>query len=351
MPFQRRNLSVQSTGMVYTERVKSPDLNLPPQSKVLYKLVELMFGFQPLWEVAKQKAREKIAGRGGAIGVDQAAEVAALEQAVPSWEVELEAIQNGDLRYPSYYTQPFHAYDSGNLCWEAAFQAPSAAKLVHAAVMDPENKAMEARGDERLRRSYSTMLQRFMSQLGCPQPRDIVDLGCATGLSTLELQHTFPEADILGLDLSPYFLAVAKVLQRQRQGEGAREHIEFRHAVAEATGCESCSADLVSACLVLHEVPTHGIWAIMTEAFRLLRPGGTLAIMEMNPTSERFKRVFSNPFAYVPFKATEPWLVEYITTNLLGILSEIGFQSILQEPSTPGHFTMVARKPELQVAP
>jgi len=70
------------------------------------------------------QAREKIAGRGGAIGVDQAAEVAALERAVPSWQAELEAVQNRDVSYPSYYTQPFHAYDRGNLCWEAAFQVP-----------------------------------------------------------------------------------------------------------------------------------------------------------------------------------------------------------------------------------
>ena len=69
------------------------------------------------------------------------------------------------------------------------------------------------------------------------------------------------------------------------------------------------------------------------------------ALQEMNPTSDRFKRLFSNPFAFVPFKATEPWLVEYITMDLLGILSGIGFQNILQEPSTPGHFSLVACKP------
>ena len=69
-------------------------------------------------------------------------------------------------------------------------------------------------------------------------------------------------------------------------------------------------------------------------------------LQEMNPTSDRFKRMFGNPFAFVPFKATEPWLEEYITMDLLGILSEIGFRNILQEPSTPGHFSLVARKPE-----
>ena len=68
---------------------------------------------------------------------------------------------------------------------------------------------------------------------------------------------------------------------------GASEHIEFQHAAAENTGRESGSADLVSACLVLHEVPQHGTRAILTEAFRLLQPGGTLAIMVL-PTPHPF---------------------------------------------------------------
>ncbi len=68
------------------------------------------------------QARDKIAGRGAVIGIDQAEEVAKLERAVPSWQAELEAVRNPDLEYPSYYTQPFHAHDEGNLCWQAAFQ-------------------------------------------------------------------------------------------------------------------------------------------------------------------------------------------------------------------------------------
>ena len=47
--------------------------------------------------------------------------------------------------------------------------------------------------------------------------RHAVDLGCSTGLSTLELHHAFPEAQITALDLSPYFITVAKYDQRHRQ--------------------------------------------------------------------------------------------------------------------------------------
>lgn len=47
--------------------------------------------------------------------------------------------------------------------------------------------------------------------------RTVCDLGCSTGLSTLELHAAFPEAHITALDLSPYFIAVAKHEQQQRQ--------------------------------------------------------------------------------------------------------------------------------------
>lgn len=36
--------------------------------------------------------------------------------------------------------------------------------------------------------------------------------------------------------------------------------------------------------------------------------GGVLSIMEMNPQSPVFQRIFGNPFAYTAFKSTEPWL-------------------------------------------
>ena len=49
-------------------------------------------------------------------------EVEALRSLVPSWDEQLEEVQDKCLTYPDYYTKPFHAYDDGNLCWEAAFQ-------------------------------------------------------------------------------------------------------------------------------------------------------------------------------------------------------------------------------------
>ena len=45
-------------------------------------------------------------------------------------------------------------------------------------------------------------------------PQVIVDIGCSTGFSSRWLAEQFPTANITGMDLSPYFLAVAEWEER-----------------------------------------------------------------------------------------------------------------------------------------
>lgn len=69
-----------------------------------------------------------------------------------------------------------------------------------------------------LRSNYSMKVKQLMQEARVnTDVRRAVDLGCSTGLSTLELHHAFPEAQIMAVDLSPYFITVAKHDQRLRQ--------------------------------------------------------------------------------------------------------------------------------------
>jgi trans-aconitate methyltransferase len=58
-----------------------------------------------------------------------------------------------------------------------------------------------------------------MARLGADASavRSAVDLGCATGLSSAALMAAFPGAEVTGVDLSPYFLAVGRYEQRKRE--------------------------------------------------------------------------------------------------------------------------------------
>jgi ubiquinone/menaquinone biosynthesis C-methylase UbiE len=342
---------------------------------LLAGVVNQVLAIKPLWNLAKGRARAMMVKRAESIGVPWRETVQELqtrhtEEAFSSdWQTELKAIQNPDLSYPAYYTTSFHAYDEGNLGWRPAMEVEVAAKAVHARIW-PEAGAA---GDARLRQSYHDVLRAQLPQA----PRDIVDLGCGVGMSTETLQAIFPEARLTGVDLSPYFLAVAKYREEERRkdegmgrwgyGEntllnGANPlttsspyhsissptawgkplpRLHWHHAPAEDTRLPEASFDLVSICLVFHELPQSAAKAIIREARRLLRPGGHLAIMDMNPESEVLKNM--PPFVFTLLKSTEPYLDEYFTLDIEAAFVEAGFERPGIAFNSPRHRTIIGR--------
>jgi trans-aconitate methyltransferase len=57
-------------------------------------------------------------------------------------------------------------------------------------------------------------MQAYHEQHGLAAPSSILDIGCSTGISSRWYQALYPQADVTGLDLSPYFLAVAELEER-----------------------------------------------------------------------------------------------------------------------------------------
>jgi methylase of polypeptide subunit release factors len=60
----------------------------------------------------------------------------------------------------------------------------------------------------------SVPTQAYHARNSLPQPSTLLDIGCSTGISSRWYQQAFPAASITGLDLSPYFLAVAELEER-----------------------------------------------------------------------------------------------------------------------------------------
>lgn len=126
---------------------------------------------------------------------------------------------------------------------------------------------------------------------------------------------------------------------------GKSENLTFVHGAVEDNAFDIESFDMVSICLVFHEMPQSAILKTLRTAWRILRPGGVLSIMEMDPTSPRFSNLFKNPFALAGFKSTEPWLLEYISIDLENEIEKTGFKSVTKQSNSPGHKTVVAIKP------
>ena len=290
------------------------------------RLVNGILAIEPLANLAKHQARQMMIKRAERIGVPWTQEVETLQ--ARDWKADLAQVQNLQLSYPEYYLRPFHAYEGGDLSWKAAWELEVAARTVHAGIWQDAG----AEGDAKLRQSYHDILKAQIPN----QPQDILDLACGVGLSTFTMQEIYPHAKITGLDLSPYFLAVANYRAQQRQAK-----INWLHAQAESTGLPDASFDLVSIFLMCHELPQSATRQILAEMRRLLRPGGYLAIMDMNPKSEVYKKMPA--YILTLLKSTEPYLDEYFALDIEQAIVEAGFQTPTITNNTHRHRTAIAQ--------
>jgi ubiquinone/menaquinone biosynthesis C-methylase UbiE len=294
-------------------------------------LVNGLLSVKPLANYAKQKARQMMIERAALIGFSWQGMVDELRK--QDLEAKKAKVENPQITYPDYYIRPFHAYDDGNLGWDAATEVEVAAYAVHSKVWGETN----AKGDALLRQSYHDVMQARIS-LNSESSLDILDMGCSVGMSTLALAEIYPNASITGLDLSPYFLAIADSYLSKHPT--AYQNINLLHVAAETTGLPDRSFDLISIFLVCHELPQTATLEILAEARRLLRPQGHLAIMDMNPQSEIYAKM--PPYILTLLKSTEPYLDQYFSLDLERAIAQSGFQNISITANSPRHRTVIA---------
>jgi ubiquinone/menaquinone biosynthesis C-methylase UbiE len=301
----------------------------PASPELASRLVNGILGIKPIANFAKHQARSMMIKRAESVGVQWTQDAKTLrDRGVDTWTAELQSIQNPNLQYPDYYLKPFHAYETGNLSWDAATEVEVASYAAHARIW---SDAGSKEGDARLRESFHTILKQELPK----DPQTILDLGCSVGLSTIALQAIYPNAQITGLDLSPYFLTVA-----QYRNQLTHPSIQWVHAAAEKTPFADRSFNLVSTFLMCHELPQSATKAILQEAQRLLTPGGYLTIMDMNPRSEAFLKL--PPYVFTLLKSTEPYLDDYFTLDLEEAIAEAGFETPKVFYNSPRHRTLVA---------
>lgn len=130
-------------------------------------------------------------------------------------------------------------------------------------------------------------LRRLLDVARRCNPTTIADLATGTGDVALALKRILPQADVTGLDLSEGMLDKARV---KAAAKGA--DIDFRQADCLATGLPDDSFDLVTIAYGVRNFAD--IAAGYREMARILRPGGTLAVLELStPTASWCKPFYS----------------------------------------------------------
>ncbi|MBW4467365.1 MAG: class I SAM-dependent methyltransferase [Pegethrix bostrychoides GSE-TBD4-15B] len=212
------------------------------------------------------------------------------------WEADSEQLRQPSLAYPAYYDQNFHGIQGGYLSVNAAI------------TYDPVTQYLLPPHEDWVRRG-------LIERVRC-QPRRVLDLGCGTGSTTLLLKKSFPQAEVIGLDLSPYMLLVAA----DKAAEAGLD-IQVKHGNAEQTGFPDASFDLVTASLLFHETPPLVACNILQEAFRLLKPGGEVLILDGNQATLRQSDWLTQIFE-------EPYMKDYAAGDLNNWMSTAGFGNV-----------------------
>lgn len=264
----------------------------------------------------------------------------------------ISSIQDPDVTYPEYYLKPFHAYKDGNLGWLQAFEVVPSTKYVCLRTVQTENQAVDPVG------AYDQMYSSFFKALENAAPSDwlnrsafeALDVGCSVGLSTRDVARRLlasgvDVSHVEGIDLSPYFLAVALADSSPLGSDHTNvDHIvSFRQAKAEQTKLEDSALDLITIQFLVHELPAHVTRAVVKEAFRVLKPNSVLGIYDMDPSSSIIQNL--TPALFTFSKSTEPFIDQYFNLNFVELLKETGFINVKCVKTDPRNRAIVATRP------
>lgn len=113
-------------------------------------------------------------------------------------------------------------------------------------------------------------------------PVDVVDIGCGEGYLTVEVARWAKR--VIAVDRSAAVLARAKALAGRRRAA----NITFKRGELERLPLEASSMDVALLCQALHHSPAPA--QALSEAVRVLKPGGKVLILDLRAHAETWVR-------------------------------------------------------------
>jgi len=195
--------------------------------------------------------------------------------------------------YPSYYLQKFHFQSDGYLSGASAER------------YDHQVEVLFGGAAAAMRRQALVPLKAAL--LGRPGAR-LLDVGCGTGRFLREVKANYPRLEATGLDLSPYYLAVA---QRDLR---SWSRVQLVLGAAEAIPFADSQFDAITCVYLFHELPPGVRRAVVAEIRRVLKPGGMLVFVDsLQPGDEPD---YDAMLDYFPVAFHEPYYASYLREDL-----------------------------------
>jgi ubiquinone/menaquinone biosynthesis C-methylase UbiE len=229
--------------------------------------------------------------------------------------------------YPRYYLQKFHFQSDGYLS-DASAQR-----------YDHQVEVLFGGGAAAMRRQALVPARQALAECrsnGRRGPR-LLDLACGTGSFLREIKANWPRLFVTGLDLSPYYLAVA------RRALEPWSRTRFVEGTAEAMPFADGEFDIVTCIYLLHELPPQVRRAVAAEIRRVLAPGGTLVLVDSLQTGD--EPDYDAMLDSFPAAFHEPFYASYLREDLDRLMSP-GFSAAGRFPAYFSKVLSYRREPD-----
>ncbi len=211
-------------------------------------------------------------------------------------------------RYPRYYRRNFHFQTEGYLGHTSAQLYDLQVELLFGGTADV------------MRRRLIPPVVRFARRegYGRTRPMKVLDVACGTGHLLTMLGAALPDAQLVGVDLSPHYVA------RARATIPRDLNVSLLTDNAERLPFIDGHFDAAVNVFLLHELPGDVRARVLAEMARVVRPGGLVVVADSiqlhdAPELEREMRAFPESFH-------EPYYLSYLRDDIATRLRAAGLR-------------------------
>jgi len=171
-----------------------------------------------------------------------------------------------------------------------------------------------------------TLVQFLWEKYPDLNPKEILDLGCSVGASSVPLARYFPKARVHAIDTGAPLLRYA-----HGRAEAMGVPIHFAQHDAADLKYPDASMDLVVSLVMLHETSTKALPKILAECYRVLRPGGVVVHLEVPVRYPHMPNLMEQVLRdWQTYYNDEPFWGRVCETDLVAALERTGFGEVYE---------------------